>query len=287
MPQVYLNGSILDATEATVSISDGGFLYGVGLYEILRADGGRIFALSDHMDRLLASATALGIACPFDKPALESAIRRILQANELTDARIRLTLTAGSISDNESPQPTLLITASPQSAYPPDYYRNGVRVALADSRQNPFDPTTGHKTTSFLSRLNALNRAMKKGCFEAIWFTPEGVLAEACMSNVFLVKDSALLTPRIETPAMPGIARKHILQLAEQNQITHQETDLTISDLLSAPEVFLTSVSVKLLPVVGIEAHTVGEGKVGPVTNKLMEAFDRLLASEPAKGDRP
>jgi len=287
MPQIFLNGSILDANEASISISDGGFLYGVGLYEILRTDAGRIFALSDHMDRLLASAMVLGIACPFDKPTLESAIRRVLQANELTDARIRLTLTAGSISGSESPQPTILITASPQSAYPQDYYRNGVRVALTDFRQNPFDPTTGYKTTSFLSRLTALNRAMKKGCFEAIWFTPAGVLAEACMSNVFLVKDSILLTPRIETPVMPGIARKHALQLAEQNQITHQQTDLTISDLLSAQEVFLASVSVKLLPVVGVEAHTVGEGKVGPVTKKMMEAFDRLLASEPAQGDRP
>jgi branched-chain amino acid aminotransferase len=287
MPHIFLNGSILDANEASISASDGGFLYGVGLYEILRTDGGRIFALSDHMDRLLASATALAIACPFDKPALESAIRRVLQANELTDARIRLTLTAGSISGGESPQPTLLITASPQPEYPQEYYRNGVRVALADFRQNPFDPTTGHKTTSFLSRLTALNRAMKKGCFEAVWFTPAGVLAEACMSNVFLVKDSALLTPRIETPVMPGIARKHILQLAEQNQIACQQKDLTIKDLLSAQEVFLTSVSIKLLPVVGIEAHTVGEGKVGPVTKKMMEAFDRLLASEPAQGDRP
>ncbi len=287
MPQVYLNDSILDAKDATVSASDGGFLYGVGLYEILRTDGGRIFALSDHLDRLLTSATALAIACPFDKPALESAIRRVLQANELTDARIRLTLTAGSISEGDFPQPTLLITASPQSAYPQDYYRNGVRVALADFRQNPFDPTTGHKTTSFLSRLTALNRAMKKGCFEAIWFTPAGVLAEACMSNVFLVKDSALLTPRIETPVMPGIARKHVLHLAEQNHIPHQQTDLTISDLLSAQECFLTSVSVKLLPVVGIEAHTVGDGKVGPVTKKMTEALDRLVASEPAQGDRP
>jgi branched-chain amino acid aminotransferase len=285
MPQVFLNGSMLDAGQAVVSVSDGGFLYGVGLYEILRADGGRIFALSDHLDRLLNSASALQIACPMDKPALETAIRRVLQANELTDARIRLTLTAGAVTDGDSQQPTILITVGPRPEYPVEHYRNGVRIALTDYRQNPSDPTIGHKTTSYFPRLTALNRAVKKGCFEALGFTPDNRVAEACMSNVFLVNNSVLLTPPLETPVTPGIVRRHILKLAEQNQIDCQQRDLTIKDILLAQEVFLTSVSIKVLPVVGVESHTVGEGKVGPVTKQLMEAFDRLLASDKTDGE--
>jgi branched-chain amino acid aminotransferase len=287
MSQCFLNDQIVEQDQATLSISDSGFLYGMGLFETLRAASGRIFALSDHLDRLLSSAGKLAIPCPFDKPWFESALHRVLQANELTDARIRLTLSPGSIRQNDSPQPTVLITTTAFQAYPREYYDKGIRVILSDYRQNPADPTTGHKTTSYFSRLFALQAAHRKNATEALWFTTDNYLAEGCISNVFLVKNSAIQTPSLDTPVLPGIARTHLCRLAAGESISLSESHLTIKELLSADEVFLSNVIMGVMPIVGIEAHTVGEGKVGPVTKKFMEAFDRLVASEPAQGDRP
>ncbi|MBN1125381.1 MAG: aminotransferase class IV family protein [Sedimentisphaerales bacterium] len=270
----FLNSRIIENLQAKVSVSDSGFLYGIGLFETMRCTGGRVFALDDHLDRLLASATVLEIGHPFEKAYLAEAIYKTLEANELTDARIRLTL-SGGVMNVSKPEPTLLITATKLEPYPQSFYNKGVKVILTDYRQNPDDPTTGHKTTNFFARLMTLNAAHKKRASEAIWFTPQGLLAEGCISNVFLVKDSVLYTPRLETPVMPGIARKHALQLAREMSIETRETDLTIIRLLEADEVFLTNVIMLVLPVVAIEAHTVGNGAPGSISKKLGSALKK------------
>jgi branched-subunit amino acid aminotransferase/4-amino-4-deoxychorismate lyase len=105
-------------------------------------------------------------------------------------------------------------------------------------------------------------------------------LAEGCISNVFLVKDSELFTPPINTPVLPGVARKTVCQLAMQNSIKFTEKDLTIDDLLGADEIFLTNVIMQVMPVTKVEKHTVGDSLVGPVSKKLHALFDQLVKSE-------
>jgi len=294
MGKVYLNGQIVDRDAARISAADSGYLHGVGLFETMRAVGGRVFALGAHLDRLLASAEALHISHGFSRETLVEAIERTIRANELADARVRLTL-SGGVQRGETSEPTLLVTATALESYPAAHYEKGVRVVLSDFRQNAQDPTTGHKTTNFLARLLALRQAHAKGAAEALWFTHKGLLAEGCISNVFIVTDGVLRTPRLETPVMPGVARRHVLQLAGELGITAKEEDLTIRDLLAAEEVFITNVIMLVLPVVAIEAHTVGSrtqatdagqvdghhevgdkgptaaGRPGPVTRRLME----------------
>ncbi|MBN1818300.1 MAG: aminotransferase class IV, partial [Sedimentisphaerales bacterium] len=236
MALVFFNGKTCEVESAKVSASDSGFLYGIGLFETMRCTGGRVFAVEDHLDRLLASAVALEIGHSFEKIFLTKAIYQTLDANGLTEARIRLTLSAG-VMHASKPEPTLLITAAKLEPYPQSFYDKGVKVILTDYRQNPDDPTTGHKTTNFFARLMTLNAAHKKRACEALWFTPQGLLAEGCISNVFLAKDTILYTPRLETPVMPGIARRHVLQLAREMSMDIRETDLTITRLLEADEV--------------------------------------------------
>jgi branched-subunit amino acid aminotransferase/4-amino-4-deoxychorismate lyase len=166
---------------------------------------------------------------------------------------------------------TLLITATRFEPYPDEYYQKGVGVVLTDFRQNAQDPIVKHKTTNYFSRLLALNIAHQKKAAEAIWFTADGRLAEGCVSNVFCVKDSALYTPTLETPVLPGIMRKTVCEIAKAESIKLVEKDLTIKDLLAADEVFLTNVIMLILPVVAVEAHTVGDGRVGSVTRRFME----------------
>jgi branched-subunit amino acid aminotransferase/4-amino-4-deoxychorismate lyase len=174
-------------------------------------------------------------------------------------------------------KPTLLITATEFRPYPPEFYDKGVLVVLCPSRQNPTDPTCGHKTTSYYSRLLALQLAHQRLATEALWFTTDNRLAEGCVSNVFLVKNSVLQTPPIGTPVLPGIARRTVCEVAQQQSIELGEKDLTINDVLGADEIFLTNVIMGVLPVVEVEKHSVGEGKVGPVTRRLREAFAQAL----------
>ena len=277
MEQAFLIDKIIAADEAAVRITDSSFLYGLGLFETMRAIHGKVFRLKDHIDRLLNSAAALSIPCGLTADFTENAVGQTLKANGLKDARMRLTLSSGPLAQTEMPKGTLLITASEFTPYPKEYYDRGARVILADFRQNPKDPTCGHKTTCYAPRLIALKQAHEKLAAEALWFTTENKLAEGCVSNVFLVKDDVLYTPRADTPVLPGIARKTVLELAEKLKIDSVEQDLTIHDMLTAQEVFLTNVIMTVLPVTSIESHSVGDGKVGTITKKLTEVYRDLL----------
>jgi branched-subunit amino acid aminotransferase/4-amino-4-deoxychorismate lyase len=123
----------------------------------------------------------------------------------------------------------------------------------------------------------ALKSAHQKGASEALWFTVDNRLAEGCISNVFLVKDSALYTPPIETPVLAGVSRKAVCELALKNSVQLIEKDLYISDLLDADEIFLTNVIMQIMPISSVEKHTVGNGKPGPLTKKLQEKFDDYI----------
>jgi branched-chain amino acid aminotransferase len=279
--KIFLNSELIDTEKASVSVTDSGLLYGAGLFETMRSRNGIVFRLADHLDRLFHSAAALSIAHSYDKQYIGRAIDQVLEANQLKDARMRLTLTGGPVAESdESRKATLLITATPFHPYPADYYRTGVLVVLCPFRQNQTDPMCGHKTTSYYSRLLALNLAHQRKAAETLWFTMDNRLAEGSVSNVFLVKNSMLYTPPVQTPVLPGIARKAVLELAQQQSIETIEKDLFIADLLEADEVFLTNVIMEVLPVIQVERHTVGEGKIGPVAQKLREGFAQTIEKE-------
>jgi len=189
-----------------------------------------------------------------------------------------VTLTNGPMAEPDGQRkPTLLITAAELQPYPPEYYKNGVMVVLCPFRQNVSEPTYGHKTTSYFPRMIGLNWAHRLRAAEALWFTVDNRLAEGCISNVFLVKDSTLYTPPIRTPILAGVARETVFKIALDNSIEIIEKDLDINNLLEADEVFLTNVIMQILPVIKVEKHTVGNGKVGPMAKKLRQSFDEFI----------
>jgi len=281
MEKVFLNDKLVDAGKASVPISDSGLLYGAGLFETMRSRNGRVFALNDHLDRLFSSAETLSINIGCDKEYISDAIDKVLRANNLKDARLRLTVTGGAMSRGaEERKSTLLITAVKLAAYPPEYYRKGVMALLCPYRQNENDPTCGHKVTSYFPRMIGLKFAHEKGAAEALWFTTDNRLAEGCISNVFLVKGSVLYTPPVSTPVLAGVARKAVCRIAVDNSIELVEKDLYIDDVLKADEIFLTNVIMQVMPVNSVEKHTVGEGKVGPMAKKLKKCFDEMEERE-------
>jgi branched-chain amino acid aminotransferase len=276
--KIFLNDKLVDSDKAYIPVTDSGLLYGAGLFETMRSYNGTVFELDSHLDRLFASAKALSINNPYDKKYFADAVYAVLKANELTDARLRLTLTSGPMGQpDENRKPTVIIMATKLQPYPAEYYKKGVLVVLSPFRQNPADPLCGHKTTSYFSRILTLNLAHQKNAAEALWFTTDNRLAEGCISNVFLVKNSVLYTPLTNTPVLPGVARKTVFEIASQNSIQAVEKDLYINDLLDADEVFLTNVIMQVMPVNGIEKHTVGNGKVGQVTERLRKLFEEFV----------
>jgi len=279
--KVFLNDKLVDIDKACISVTDSGFLYGAGLFETMRSHNSVVFALKDHLDRLFVSADVLSINNPYSREYITEAIDRVLRANKLTDARLRLTLTNGPMAESEEQRKsTLLITATKLRSYPTEYYKKGVMVVLCPFKQNPIDPTSGRKTTSYFSRMIALSLAHQKRAAEALWFTVDNRLAEGCISNVFLVKDSQLYTPPITTPVLPGVARKAVCELVKQNSIKLTEKDLSIDDLLGANEIFMTNVIMLVMPITKVEKHTVSDGQVGPVTKRLHKSFEELVKKE-------
>ena len=277
MSKVFLNDEVFELADATVAADDGGFLYGQGLFETMRAVNGEVFRIDDHFDRLFASCEKLGIKFSFDREYMREAVRRAIVANDLTDARVRLTVTGGAMSA-EDIRGTLLVSAVEFKPYPPEFYEKGMTVSLCDYRQNSLDTLCGHKTTNFFARLIALQEALKKKTTESLWFTTENKLAEGCVSNVFVVKDGNLLTPRLDTPVLPGIARKTVLEIAAKEGIVFEEKDLFINDLLEADEVFVTNSIMTVMPVATVEAKPIGDGKSGLVTKKILGCYNDMLA---------
>lgn len=278
MEKVFLNDKIVDACEAHISVTDSGLLYGMGLFETMRCDNGKVFAIDDHLERLFNSIKVLALLNTYDRDFIKDAIGKIVEANGLSEARVRLTLTNGTPLAEGNIEPTLLITATELVPYPAEYYEKGTKVILSDFRQNGDDPMMGHKTTNFFARMLALNIAHQKKVAEALWFTTDNYLAEGCVSNVFLVKDSVLYTPSVDTPVLPGVMRKTVCKIAKEKSIELIEKKLIISDLLEADEVFLSNVIMKVLPVIAVEAKTIGEGLVGSVTKKLMDGINEVLS---------
>ena len=279
--QVFLNDRLIDLDKACISVTDSGFLYGAGLFETMRSYNGVVLSLADHLDRLFFSAAALSVNHIYDRKYITGAVYKVLRANKLADARLRLTLTSGPMSQSdEQRKATLLITATKLQPYPPEYYKKGVLVVLCPFKQNPSEPIYGHKTTSYFSRMIGLNLAHQKKAAEALWFTVDNRLAEGCISNVFLVKDSVLYTPPIGTPVLAGVARKTVCQIALKNSIELIEKDLYIDNVLAADEIFLTNVIMQIMPVSSVEKHTVGNGKVGAMTKKIQKHFDEFMKND-------
>lgn len=280
---VYFNGAFSEPSEVAIRPNDGGWLHGAGLFETMRAENGRVFRLAAHLRRLRRSAEQLLRPINDGELPSEATIHELLERNGLTSARLRLTVSAGTVGEsheNASSALTVCLTAGPLAPYPAQAYEKGIGVVICPHRQSTTDPTMGHKTTSYFPRILGLREARQARCNEAIWFTDDKRLAEGSISNVFVVRKGTLKTPPLDTPVLPGIARSVVLELAGQCDCPHEETVLTIDDLLDADEVFLTNTLMQVMPVVRVEKRDIGEGRVGPVTKKLGEAYRETVRKE-------
>ena len=290
--KVWINGEFYDRDHAMTSVFDAGYQHGVGLFETMQARGNRVFRLDDHLRRIRDSAHELGLTERLQEQPLAEAIQRTVEENSFSKTRIRLTLTGGDLNlltkDGVSQvDPTILIVAQPSTPYPEDYFLNGVTVVVSDGRLNPLDPTSGHKTLDYWKNIRALQLAGTRGASESLWFSVTNHLSCGSVSNIFLVRDGVLLTPLargeepeggLPSPVLPGIVRRTVIEAAESLGLTVKKEMLTIDDVYTADEAFLTNSGWNVLPVVQVEQHLVSSGP-GVTTKLVMQAVNTLVES--------
>lgn len=278
--KVSLNGEIILAGDAKISIADPGFLHGASVFTTMLAHNGVVFHFQQHLERLAETVRVLGLSATATTGQLIEGMYAVLEANCLREARCRITLTPGSPDE----QPVTLITASPLPEYPSEWYTKGIKVIVTAFKQISGDPTFGYKTGCFLPRILARQEAAAKGAEDALWYTSDNRLAESCFSNVFLVLDGVVQTPPCDTPVLPGVVRGVVIELCRQLEIpVKDDTPLTVKEMLAASECFLTSSCMGIRPVATIERHDIFDNdnkKPGPITKKLMQAYQTLLDEE-------
>ena len=292
--KVWINGDFYDRDEAKASVFDAGFQHGVGLFETMQARDNQVFRLDDHLRRLHDSARDLGLTERLQEQPLAEAVQRTVEENGFPKTRVRLTLTGGDLNlltkDGVSQvDPTIVIVAQPSTPYPEDFFLNGVTAVVSDGRLNPLDPTSGHKTLDYWKNIRALQLAGARGASESLWFSVTNHLACGSVSNIFLVRDGVLMTPLargeepeggLPSPVLPGIVRRTVIEAAESLGLTVKKETLTIDDVHTADEVFLTNSGWNVLPVVQVEQHLVSSGP-GATTKLVMQAVNALVEPSP------
>jgi len=278
---VYLNGSLVPLDRAKISVLDYGFLYGYGLFETMRAYGGKVFLLDKHLERLDNSLEMLGIKT--EGLSLKYAVMDTIRANKLTDARVRIAVSVGEGGTVPDPascgEPTVLVVATAYKPYPDEVYEKGFRAVISSIRRNSQSPVSTLKSANYLDSLLARQEARKAGVDEALLLNDKGLLAEASMSNIFLLSGGALKTPRVESGILPGITREAVLEIAAKSGIGSTETNITQGELNNAQEAFLTNSVMEIMPLVEVDGRAIGSGSPGPVTRGLMAAYRELVVS--------
>ena len=285
---VYLNGSLVARAEALVSIYDHGFLYGYGLFETMRAYKGIIFLRERHIERLLEAAAELKMDTGLSAVGLEEACRATLGANGIKEARLRLTVSRGEAGPfpGVGRKPTVVITAGSYTPPPTQKYESGFRAALVTYPRLSQPPLYRLKTTSYLENILARREAEAAGLDEAIFLNECGHLTEGSASNIFLVRPSGgLATPPLDSGLLPGVTRRAVLELAAEIRIASAEGQVRIADLEHFSEAFLTNSTMEIMPLVSIrdnegETITIGLGKPGPITRRLMAAYKEMVERE-------
>lgn len=281
---VNINGTLIHRDQAGVSPFDSVVQGGDAVWEGLRLYQGRIFRLTQHLDRLRHSAQALAFAAIPGHAAVIAEIRKTLAANAMTDGvHIRLTLTRGvKITSGMDPRlnqsgPTLIVLAEHKA---PVYDTAGLTLVTSSIRRFPpdcLDPKIHHN--NLLQSILAKIEANVAGADDALMLDTRGFIAETNATHLFFVERGVVRTPR--TVACPeGITRATVLELCQEHGIPHEVTDLSLSEAYRADEAFCTGTMGELAAVTTIDGRKIGEGTAGPMTRRLTELFRELTARE-------
>lgn len=282
--KIYIDGKYYDREDAKISVFDHGLLYGDGVFEGIRIYNTKVFKLEEHIERLYRSARAILLEIPMTKEEMGNAALDAVKINEKENGYIRLIVTRGEgqlgIDPVSCKKATVIIIVSDIQLYPEEYYKNGIEIVTASSRRIPSDGLDPRiKSLNYLNNIMAKLEARQAGCLEAVMLNKEGFVAECTGDNIFVVKGVELFTPAPYHGALDGITMGTVMEIAETLGITTHETTLTRYDLYNADECFMTGTGAEIIPVIKIDGRTIGEGKPGSITEKLVNGFKKLTSN--------
>ena len=282
---VFLNGEFVPGEQAHVHIYDHGFLYGDGAFEGIRAYNGRAFKLAEHVDRLYNSLKALWIVLPYGREQFAANIEKLLEKNEVKDGYIRVTVTRGVAlgldPKNIQGQPTVCISTDKLSLYPKSMYENGLEVVTVATRvANPqvLEPRI-KSLGKYLCNIQAKIEANQVGAGEGLMLTEDGYVAECTGDNIFYAKRGVVYTPPAFLGILEGITRATVMDLLADMGVKVEEKVFTRFDLYTCDEAFLTGTAAEVIPMVKLDDRVIGDGKPGPITRKLEQAFRKYVDS--------
>ncbi|MDA8096137.1 MAG: D-amino acid aminotransferase [Clostridia bacterium] len=277
----YLNGELTELHSAMVSIDDRAFLFGDGIYEVVRSYDRRLFGLDGHIDRLVRSAAAIELKLPVDAVGFKELVRTVYKKSEITDALVYIQVSRGAEPRNHlfslDLKPAVLITVR----HLPDYLFSDhmdplTAITVPDGRWD----MCHIKSTSLLANILAKHKAREAGVDEAIFVRRNGLVTEAYASNVFIVQEETVLTHPADNRILGGITRGFVLDLCAKQDLRTVEREFSRDELLSAGEVFVTNSVYEIRPVVRVDGQQIGDGQPGRVTGMLLQAYRALTADQ-------
>ena len=284
-----VNGIVVPAEEARVSVLDNGFAFGDSVYEVLRTYDGLPFEPGRHFRRLRASAARLGFSIPASDADLLAQVGGLLARVGRGESYIRIIVSRGlgdcSYSFDRVQGPTVVMIQKPLPPYPAWHYQDGIKIAAVGVRRNhprALDPAI--KSSNLLNNILAMREAQSRGAEEPVLLNQEGFLAEGASTNVFLALAGTLFTPPLSAGILAGITREVVLELLPGLGIPFGERSLHLEELLSADEAFLTSTTREVVPVRQVDGASVGSGRPGPLTRRVMVAFGAYAPAHCGQG---
>ena len=286
--KIYIDGTLYEKDDARISVFDHGFLYGDGVFEGIRVYDGNVFRLEEHVDRLYQSAKTIALDPGISREEMRQAVLDTVSANEQRDAYIRLVVSRGpgdlGIDPDNCFRATVVVICASIKLYPQKFYDNGVPLVTSHVRRIPIqclDPRI--KSLNYLNNIMAKLDAKRAGAVEAVMLNHQGRVAECTADNIFLFSGGTLRTPDLMNGALPGITRAAVLEIAQGMGLPTEEGNYGLHDLYNADEVFLTGTGAEIVPVIAVDGRTIGDGKPGAMTKRLLAEFQKLRVRDGAR----
>jgi branched-chain amino acid aminotransferase len=279
-PACAIDGELVPLERASVGVLDRGFLYGDAVFETLRTYRGAPFLLDRHLDRLVRSASKVGIDLPVSMEALAREVRETLEAAGEGESYLRITVTRGAgmpgLDPSRATKPLRVVVALPLEPPPDDVYEVGLRaVTYTTGRALAVSPASGAKTGNYLENILAVRAAHERGANDALMVDAGGRVVQGASANVFFVSSGRLTTPPLDTGILPGITRELVLELAAALAISVELRAPLVAELSLFDEIFMSSSVRGLAPVVEVDGARVGTSRPGPVFVALRAEFQK------------
>jgi len=282
MALIWLDGTWLDQSSAKISVLDHGVLYGDGVFEGIRAYGGKVFRLDEHLDRLWDSARAVRIEIPYAREEIAGAIRQGVTQSGLDDAYIRPIVTRGvgdlGIDPRKCPRATVIVIVDRIAIWPPERYQQGLTVVTAATpipQRESLSPRV--KSLNYLPHVLAKIEGNNAGADEVIMLDASGYVCEGSGQNIFVVKRGLIRTPPPYAGILVGVTRNAVIELAREAGHEVREEIINRYDVYTADEAFFTGTASEIAPIRSLDGRPVGAGKAGPITLDLLDRFHILV----------